>query len=234
VHRRPNRCRRGFILFFGTREVVSSDGVPLADARCPRCQTIGSLAGTRVRSWFTLFFIPVFPIGRGRRFTKCGHCAASFAVPPEQFETVAARADARQLQRAIGMYNSLRSSPANSVTLNDLMQLYASIGEYRQAISAANDFPAALNNSEQCMTTLGRVYLTDGNAAAGGRWLDAALARNPDLGEAWFQKAIALLKATPPDRAGAAVAAKAAKKAGHPGAEEMLADLQAGGDPVLN
>jgi tetratricopeptide (TPR) repeat protein len=209
------------------RETVSPDGPPLADARCPRCQSTGSLAGTKVRSWFTLFFLPVFPIGRGRRFTKCGKCGASFGVPPDQFETVAARADARQLRRAIGMYNSLRTSPANSVTLNELMQLYASIGEYRQAISAANDFPAALDNSEQCMTTLGRVCLADGDSAAGIRWFDAALARNPDLGEAWFQKAVALLNGIPPDRTGATAAAKAAKKAGHPGAEEMLAELQA-------
>src|ERR1039458_7297660 len=92
------------------------------DAKCPRCGADGTLRGISVRSWFTIFFIPLFPLGRGRRFTQCEKCGASFAMPPEQFAGAAARADAAQMQRAIAMYNSLRASPANSITLNDLMQ----------------------------------------------------------------------------------------------------------------
>src|SRR5271168_4753774 len=148
------------------------------DAKCPRCAATGSLKGIKVRTWFTIFFCPVFPVSSGKRLTQCGKCGASFAMPPEQFAGAAARADALQTQRSISMYNSLRNSPANSVTLNELMQLYGSMGEYTQAVSAAADFPQALNNSEQCMVTLGRVYLSQDDHPAALQWLDAALARN--------------------------------------------------------
>jgi len=205
---------------------MSNDTGEAIEARCPRCGASGSLKGIKVRSWFTIFFLPIFPLGRGQRYTQCGKCQASFAMPPEQFAGAAARADARQMQRAIAMYNSLRASPANSITLNELMQLYASMGEYTQAASAAAEFPQAVNNSEQCMTTLGRVYLAQDEFAAALQWFDAALARNPDLGEAVFYKGVAHLRITPADPQKAAAAARAAKKLDYPGAEELLAEAE--------
>ena len=147
-------------------------------------------------------------------------------MPPEQFAGAAARADAKQLQRAISMYNSLRASPANSITLNELMQMYAAMAEYSQAISAAADFPQALNNSEQCMSTLGRVYLSQNDHATAIQWFDAALARNPDIAEAWYFKAMACLHANPPDPEKAITCARAARKAEYPGAEELLAEAE--------
>jgi tetratricopeptide (TPR) repeat protein len=148
-------------------------------------------------------------------------------MPPEQFAGAAAKADAVQVQRAISMYNSLRNSPANSVTLNELMQLYGSLGEYKQAVSAAADFPQALNNSEQCMVTLGRVYLSVDDYAAALQWLDAALARNADLPEAQYYKAVAHLRGTPGDPEKAIAAARVARKADYPGAEELLSEIEA-------
>ncbi len=148
-------------------------------------------------------------------------------MPPEQFAGAAAKADAMQTQRAISMYNSLRSSPANSVTLNELMQLYGSLGEYSQAVSAAADFPQALNNSEQCMVTLARVYLSQNEHAAALQWLDSALARNADLPEAYYFKAVAHLRGTPSDPDKALAAAKQARKGEYPGAGELIQEIEA-------
>ncbi len=158
--------------------------------------------------------------------TQCSQCGASFAMAPEEFVGAAARADAAQVQRAIAMYNSLRSSPANSITLNELMQLYGSIGEYSQAVSAAADFPQALNSSEQCMCTLGRIYISQNDFAAALQWLDHALARNPEMGEAQYFKAMALLRGTPGDPQKAVGCARAAKKSNFPGADELLKEAQ--------
>jgi tetratricopeptide (TPR) repeat protein len=206
---------------------MSNDtGEPVA-MKCPRCGAEGALRGISVRSWFTIFFVPLFPISRAQQFTQCGKCGASFGMPPEQFVGAATRADSMQLQRGISMYNSLRASPGNSITLNDLMQLYASMGEYSQAISAAADFPLALNNSEQCMCTLGRVYLSQNDFAAAIQWFDAALARNPDLAEAHYFKAMAHLRGSPSDPQKAIASARAARKADYPGAEELLKEAEA-------
>src|SRR5206468_3037045 len=134
--RRPRR-RRGFILLFGTRPIISDDReAPPVNAVCPRCGQRADIAGKTVRSWFTLFFIPVFPVSGSRRFSQCTHCGAQFPVEARQLGTQVAAAERQQSQRAIALYNSLRNSPANSITLNEPMTLYASINEFDHAIAA--------------------------------------------------------------------------------------------------
>ncbi len=215
----------------GSKGVVSADPAAAgsADAKCPRCGNVGTLAGKRVRPWFTLFFVPVFPIGSGRRFTQCGHCGASFAATAKQLAGAADRSDAKQVQRGITLYNSLRSSPGNSVTLNELMNLYLGLGEPAEAVGAAAAFPAALDASEQCMVTLGRAHLASGDPAEAVRWFDVALARNPESGEAHFQRATAYLAAVPPDVDRAVAAARAARRLDHPGAADLLRQAEAAG-----
>jgi tetratricopeptide (TPR) repeat protein len=216
------RQRRGFILIFGTRNRVSGGLDRAIEARCPRCGIQSKLVGKQIRPWFTVLFIPIFPVGQSRQFTLCSHCETSFSLAPEELAGHLAKIDARKNQRAIGMYNSLRASPGNSITLNDLMQLYAQMNELDSALSAAADFPTALNSSEQCMTTLGRVYLAKNQYEAALQWLDAAVARNPQFAEAYYYKATAHLRATPCEAQKAAIAARTARNAGYPNAEELL------------
>jgi tetratricopeptide (TPR) repeat protein len=180
----------------------------------------------KCRQWFTFFFIPVFPMGAVKQFVQCSLCKAQVHTTPENLRSQVSRADAQQTQQAIGLYNSLRASPANAVTLNQLMLLYASLKEYDQAISAAADFPQALNASEQCMTTLGRIYLAQNRFTQALQWLDAAVERNPQLGEAQYYKAVTHLLTAPPDFAAAIAAARAARSAQYAGAEALLKDAE--------
>lgn len=227
--RRRRSCRRpGFILLFGSRSLVSDDSATQpVEAPCPRCSQVTTLRPRRYRTWFTIFFIPVFPVSGSTQFTQCSACGAQFPVTTDQLRQGLAAADQQQNQRAISLYNSLRASPANSVTLNELMLLYASINDFGAALSAAGEFPDALNNSEQCMTTLGRVYLAQNRHAEALQWFDAAVARNPSLGEAQYYKALTHLLKTPPDPDQAVPAARAARAAGHPNADALLKEAEA-------
>lgn len=212
---------------FGTKNVLGTDSSARAvQAPCPRCGQNVQILGRTVRPWFTLFFIPVFPIGGARRFSECSNCHAQFPVPTDELARRVSGVQDRQNQQAIGMYNSLRSSPSNAITLNELMLLYASMEEYDQAISAARDFPQALQASEQCMSTLGRVLLAAGRHGEAIQWFDAALSRNGMLGEALYHKAIACLHSTPPRVNEAVAAARSARKVGYPRADELLAEAE--------
>jgi TPR repeat protein len=115
------------------------------------------------------------------------------------------------------------------------MTLYATMKEHDQAISAARDFQQALHNSEQCMTTLGRVYLAKNDHAEALKWFDQAIARNEALAEAHYFRGVARLTATPPDYAQAAASARSARKFGYPGAEELVREAESrvrGPDPT--
>jgi tetratricopeptide (TPR) repeat protein len=175
---------------------------------------------------FTLFFVPLFPIGARRPLCECQNCHAQFRGTAEDLMKKTDSAQQGQMQRAIQLYNSMRASPANSVTLNNLMLLYFQLGEFDQAVSAAREFPDALNASEQCMTTLGRVLMEQKKQAEAIQWFDVAIARNPMLGEAAYCKAVALMSLMPPDLAGAEAAARSARTAGVPEAEALLREIE--------
>ncbi len=100
------------------------------------------------------------------------------------------------------------------------------MNEYAQAIAAANDFPEALAASEQCMSTLGRVYLANEQRPQAIEWFDKALARNSSLGEAHYYKAVAHLTNTPPDYGAAVAAARQARNAGFPNADALLREAE--------
>jgi tetratricopeptide (TPR) repeat protein len=219
--------RRGFILLFGTRAMVRDD--PEArpvNAVCPRCGQRADIVGKTYRTWFTLFFIPIFPVSGSQRFSQCGNCGAQFPVEARTLGNQVAASERDQSQRAIQLYNSLRNSPGNSITLNELMTLYATLNEFDQAISAARQFPQALENSEQCMVTLGRVYLAKGENIEAIGHFDQAIARNETLAEAHYYKGVAFLTAASPDYAQAAAAARAARSNGFPGADQLVREAE--------
>jgi tetratricopeptide (TPR) repeat protein len=172
------------------------------------------------------FFLPLFPVGSRRPLCECQNCHAQFRGSAEDLMKKAAASQQQQMQRAIQLYNSMRVSPANSVTLNELMLLYFRLGEFDQAVSAAREFPDALNASEQCMTTVGRVLMEQKKQAEAIQWFDAAIARNPMLGEAAYCKAVALMSLTPADLAGAEVAARSARTGGIAEAESLLREIE--------
>ncbi|HEV7298991.1 MAG TPA: zinc-ribbon domain-containing protein [Tepidisphaeraceae bacterium] len=223
----PRNRPRGFILFFGTKPVISAEpGEPLR-THCPRCGQEADFHPKSYRTWFTLFFIPLFPVGAKRPISECGNCRAQFPVALSEMRTDLAAVDSRQSQAAITLFNGLHKSPANSVALNELMSLHASMKEYDAAIAAAGQFPQALDASEHCMTMLGRVYLAKGRPTDAIQWFDAAIDRNDSLADAYYHKAVAHLATVPPDPRAAITAARAARAAGHPGAETVLRDAEA-------
>ena len=69
----------GFFLLFGTKTSVRE--VRPLDRPCPACREHGHLHLRASRRYFTLFFIPVVPLGAAQNFWACEYCSAQFAAP---------------------------------------------------------------------------------------------------------------------------------------------------------
>ena len=67
---------------FGVRTKAHDHGAAIA-ATCPRCHNSVVLHDYHYRRWFTLFFIPVVPLGRARRVLMCSICRWGREVPKE-------------------------------------------------------------------------------------------------------------------------------------------------------
>jgi zinc-ribbon family len=72
-----------FILF-GAKTVKTpvKNGLNLRK-HCDRCRLLSDLREHSFRQYFTLFFIPVFPISKGESMLVCNRCGASFYIQPE-------------------------------------------------------------------------------------------------------------------------------------------------------
>ena len=85
--------------------------------------------GRCMQPWFTLFFIPIFPMQSRRaskRFSQCGTCKQMFGLPLEQLAQHVKTIDAPRNDHAsaIRIYNELRDNPADSERMIKLLSIY--------------------------------------------------------------------------------------------------------------
>lgn len=66
-------------LIFGVQGIKRKiNDKPVLQNKCPSCGS-GDLVPTSFRNWFTLFFIPIFPVSSGKLIYQCNQCKNSFA-----------------------------------------------------------------------------------------------------------------------------------------------------------
>lgn len=65
------------IFIFGTRP--KQEVVGKGEFFCPRCQTERHYERKKIKNYFSVYFIPVLPIGDSGEIIECTHCGYSFA-----------------------------------------------------------------------------------------------------------------------------------------------------------
>ncbi len=79
-----------FILF-GTRSMVKT--LAMVTFLCTTSKQPAAHRLSQITRWFTLFFVPVFPIGR-RYVVTCAACGQSSKLTKEQADEIVARVQA--------------------------------------------------------------------------------------------------------------------------------------------
>jgi hypothetical protein len=76
------------IIIYGSRGIFSD--LDSGEFDCPHCQNHAAYRLRQVRRFFTLFFLPLFPVSSGVRFVECGRCGSQFqeAVLDYRFQEV--------------------------------------------------------------------------------------------------------------------------------------------------
>jgi hypothetical protein len=71
------------LIFFGTKTIKKKvkNGIGRQNY-CPGCNCMQELQEFRWIKFFTLYFIPIFPISRGKSVFTCPVCDESYAIPP--------------------------------------------------------------------------------------------------------------------------------------------------------
>src|SRR5262245_13483511 len=83
------------IILWGSRGLTKRLG--RGDFHCPHCDQPNEYTLAQEREWFTLYFIPIFPMGGAQRYVECHGCGSRFteevlqAPPPEETDRNLAR-----------------------------------------------------------------------------------------------------------------------------------------------
>ena len=74
------------LIVFGAKTVKTpvKNGLNLRK-HCDRCHFLSDMREHSYRQYFTLFFIPVFPISKGESLLVCNRCGASFYIQAEDY-----------------------------------------------------------------------------------------------------------------------------------------------------
>jgi zinc-ribbon family len=83
------------MIIFGSR--TSSKVLALLFFICVACHNEAGQRLVRRRTWFTLFFVPIFPFGHGSYSVACAYCGASNHVTRETAERFKADYETQQI-----------------------------------------------------------------------------------------------------------------------------------------
>lgn len=65
-------------IVFGTRSRITDQNS--GDFFCPHCNTPRRYTQKRARQYFTLYWVPIFPIEQGQEFVECQTCGRAFSL----------------------------------------------------------------------------------------------------------------------------------------------------------
>jgi hypothetical protein len=65
-----------FFIIWGSRTIVLTIGA--GTFFCPKCRVTQTFSHKQQKRFFTLYYIPIFPIGDGQHYVECQHCHGTF------------------------------------------------------------------------------------------------------------------------------------------------------------
>ncbi len=115
------------MIIFGTRTTNPTAGQGLFN--CPRCGPQKPYTHRKAKRWFTLYFIPVIPLGTAGEYIECEACAGTFDMAAVHHDPVAEQAETFERIRRLAVLAMLfagRYQPPNVAALR------AALGELTQ------------------------------------------------------------------------------------------------------
>ena len=72
------------MIIFGTRNVTSTDGE--GTFHCPECRARKYYAHRKVRKFFTLYFMPIFPLEHLGEYVECLNCRGTYKTKVLEYD----------------------------------------------------------------------------------------------------------------------------------------------------
>lgn len=112
------------MIIYGTKP--KSTLISGGDFFCPHCHEDREYDLYRVKTWFTLYFIPVFPVGSGDEHIQCAHCSGTFTTEVIDYDPVKEAESTAETLRRISALFLFDVGRISDTTLNAVRDTVAS------------------------------------------------------------------------------------------------------------
>lgn len=150
------------MIIFGTRPRMKTVGS--GSFYCPRCQTTRQYELKQGKNYFTLYFVPIFPMGDLGEFVECQTCHMTFKSDVLKLKQPTPKADLAAMLNNVK--SNLESGHPVEYVLRDLVSaglerdivlnvVKSAIGETRrQCPKCGLSYASTINTCSECNTPL--------------------------------------------------------------------------------
>jgi tetratricopeptide (TPR) repeat protein len=184
------------------------------------------MIGKSMTPYCSVFYIPLFPEGKGEPFMECTNCGGKYHGDVGQLK---ARLANRMLELNAEIQKKQQScaaDPSDLQAASDLVELLVEAERVDEGQQLAERLTEAHPENANVHVVLARVHLHRGNMERTFQALRQAIAINPQHAGAQYYSAIAMMSVDPPRIDEALSCAKLAADNGHPEARDLIQAIE--------
>lgn len=134
------------MIIWGTRGLTST--LEKGSFHCPRCGPDKGFKILAVKRWFTLYFIPIIPMGEAGRYLECNTCAGTFDPQARDHDPAAENAQFRSQLGDVMLRAMIAMAVSDgSVDPRELETIASVVTRLSDAAYEVEDVRAAINKS---------------------------------------------------------------------------------------
>ena len=127
--------------------------VESGEFHCPQCEAPQTCSIKQVRNFFTLYFIPLIPMGVAGRYVECGSCGGTFSEEAMSYDPQEEQAEMQTRMLRIMVMAALADGQVDDAELAEIQKQYTEIAglpapaaKLDEEIALANSSSADLNS----------------------------------------------------------------------------------------
>ncbi|MES4792066.1 MAG: hypothetical protein C4321_02945 [Chloroflexota bacterium] len=222
-----------FILFGSRRRLKITDPEGVV-APCPNCGKEARFIEKKVRNWFTLYFLPIFPMDKGLRFVECSHCHEQYAMTLDDVreklkerEVEWSRVAEQQKEREEKLRARIEVS-GDPQSYLELLGILAEQERFDDIVALGDRLRTQFPTNADLLMPLAFAYRKTGRYDEAIKLYREIVGLNPYLAPARYHLAWSLYYSTPPQREAAAEQMKIAADMGYADSREALQKIRGG------
>lgn len=142
------------MIIFGTRGVKST--IKSGDFHCPQCQNSEPYRHRKVTKFFTLYFIPLIPLGGAGEYVECRSCKGTFVPrvlenhPEKKEEFLAVYEQAIKHSMVLIM---LADGEIDENEMNEVLEIFNKFGNNKIDLAELSDYVKQVEQEKEDVTT---------------------------------------------------------------------------------